>query len=83
MFGVAVILLAGFGFVFKLVEFAITLTRGDIINFAVVPVTVYLTVAGGFFLLFLWAAARGHLRDVEAPKHRILEMEAEYRRRGL
>ena len=45
--------------------------------------TEYLVVAGGFFFLFLWCAAKGHLKDIEGPKHRMLEMEEEYRRRGM
>ena len=83
VFSVAVILLAGFGFIFKLIEFALSLARGDIVNFAVVPVAVYLVVAGGFFFLFVWCALKGHLKDLEGPKHRLLELEEEYRRRGI
>ena len=83
VFGVLVILISAFGFIFKLVEFSLSLTRGDVINFAVVPVTVYLIVAAGFFALFLWSIARGHLKDVEHPKYRILEQEEEYRKRGI
>ena len=35
----------------------------------------YLLVAAGFGCLFLWAFLRGHYRDVEAPKHRMLELQ--------
>lgn len=28
--------------------------------------------------VFLWAAASGHFRDVEAAKHRVLEVEEEH-----
>ncbi len=82
-FSITVVLLAAFGFLFKLVEFSSSLAKGDIINFAIVPVTVYLTVAGGFFSLFIWSILKGHLKNVEQPKHRMLEMEEEYRRIGV
>ncbi len=83
IFSVLVIVLAGFGFIYKLFEFASSVAKGDIINFAIVPVTVYLVVAGGFFFLFLWSITKGHLKNVEYPKHRMLEMEEEYRKMGM
>lgn len=82
-FGITVVLLAAFGFIFKLFEFASSLAKGDIINFAVVPVTVYLVVAAGFFSLFIWSITKGHLKNVEEPKHRILELEEQYRKQGI
>jgi hypothetical protein len=36
----------------------------------------YLAVAAGFTCLFIWALLRGMFRDVEAPKHTMLENEA-------
>jgi hypothetical protein len=83
IFGVLVVVLAAGGFLFKLIEFASSLAKGDVINFAIVPVTVYLVVAAGFFFLFLWALMKGHLKNVEEPKYRMLEQEEEYRKMGI
>jgi Na+/phosphate symporter len=83
IFGVSVIVLSAFGFLFKLLEFVSSLAKGDVINFAIVPVTVYLIVALGFFSLFIWSIMKGHLKNVEEPKYRMLEMEEKYKKMGF
>lgn len=79
IFSVTMVLLAGSGFLFKLIEFYITATTkgpGALGSF-LIPVANYLLVAAGFFCLFLWAYVTGQFRDVEAPKYRMLEMQDE------
>jgi cbb3-type cytochrome oxidase maturation protein len=73
----------GAGFVYKLVQFSKEALGSEAASFAVVPVLVYVLVALGFTALFLWALARGQFRDIEGPKHRMLEREAQYEREGI
>ena len=70
-----VLVTAGAAFTFKLVEFARTLRDSPDVSFALMPIVTYLVVAGGFFCLLAWALLGGHLRDVEGPKHFMLENE--------
>jgi hypothetical protein len=44
--------------------------------FAIAPIANYVLASAGFALLFLWAAARGMLRDIEGPKWTLLENES-------
>jgi hypothetical protein len=71
----AVVAAAGGGFIFKLVEFSQTLRASPEVSFALLPIVTYLTVAAGFFCLLLWAALGRHFRDLEGPKHFMLENE--------
>ncbi len=79
VFSVAMVLIAGSAFLFKLIEFyTIATTHGpDALGSFLIPVANYLLVAAGFFCLFLWAYVSGQFRDVEAPKYRMLEMQDE------
>ena len=70
-----VLVTAGAAFLFKLVEFARTLRDAPDVSFTFMPIVTYLVVAGGFFCLLGWALLGGHLRDVEGPKHFMLENE--------
>jgi len=79
IFGPTVILVAGAAFVFKLIEFIKVATQdgpGAMASF-LIPVLNYLMVAAGFLCLFFWAYLTGQFSDVEAPKYRMLEMQAE------
>jgi hypothetical protein len=80
-FLLAVVVLAGAGFVYKLVEFMATLKEDPSQSFALMPIVTYLCVAAGFFCLLLWAALSGHFRNVESVKERMLENERELDRR--
>ena len=62
--------------------FTSTATRhgSDALASFLIPVLNYLLVAAGFFCLFFWAYAKGHFRDIEGPKYRMLELEREYDR---
>jgi cbb3-type cytochrome oxidase maturation protein len=83
LFAILVLVLAGMGFIYKFTMFAKEALGAEAASFAVVPLAVYILVAMGFFSLFLWALSRGQFRDVEAPKRRMLEMEADYDRKGI
>jgi hypothetical protein len=74
-FGVAMVLVAGGGFGFKLFEFITVVTGDHPMNFSLLPVLTYLIVAAGYGCLFVWAYLRGQFREVEAPKLRMLEMQ--------
>ena len=78
----ALVVTAGTAFVMKLIEFFATATRSgsDALASFLIPVLNYLLVAAGFFCLFLWAYFSGQFRDLEAPKHRMLEMQREFDR---
>ncbi len=79
IFSVFMVLVAGSGFLFKLIEFtatAISQGKNALASF-LWPVLNYLLVAAGFFCLFLWAYLRGQFRDLEAAKFRMLELNAE------
>lgn len=66
-----------FGFGSKFMEF-VHLSRGNQEGaFAVAPVVNYLAASLGFLCLFGWAAANGMFRDIERPKYRMLETEAQ------
>jgi len=79
LFSVAMVLVAGSAFLFKLIEFFLTATNkgADALASFLIPVLNYLLVAAGFFCLFLWAWLSGQLRDVESAKYRMLELQAQ------
>ena len=62
------------GFGQKLFEFYI-LTGEPEGTFALTPLSNYLLTSMGFFFLFCWATLHGMFRDVEQPKHNMLEQE--------
>jgi hypothetical protein len=75
----AVILIAGAGFTFKFVEYTVSVfnSPSELVNFAITPLIMYMSVAAGFLFLFLWTAVRGDYRDTELPKFRLFEREME------
>lgn len=75
LFLVGTIVLAGLGFVVKLVDFSLSWIQSDGLDFAIVPVATYLAVAGGYMCLFAWAWRRRMFEDIEGPKYRMLEMQ--------
>ncbi len=76
-FAVLVVVCAGMGFLFKIVEFIRTMLSNEIEGFALISVSTYLVVAVGYLCLFIWSYLQGHYRDVEGPKYWLLEHEAE------
>ncbi len=73
---IVVVGIAGYGFLFKLVEFAHTLNAAPDVSFALMPMVTYLAVAAGFFCLLGWATLTGQWKDIEGPKRWMLENEA-------
>lgn len=68
----------GFGHKFvALVQLSLDKQAGAEAAFAVAPVVNYLLASLGFLCLVGWAAGHGMFHDVEAPKHTMLDVEAE------
>lgn len=80
MFSLAIMFLAGGGFIFKLVEFARSIDMKNDMVFAIMPIVTYLIVASGFMCLFIWAFVTGKFADLEAAKYAMLEQEERYER---
>jgi hypothetical protein len=76
-FAAAVLLVAGFGFVFKMTEFALTIIKDDIEGFGAAAIAIYLIGMLPIVFLTLWAVLTGRFRDIERPKHRMLELNAD------
>ena len=74
------VLVAAGAFSLKIFGFLFTLGSAEADGFAAVPVTTYFIVATGYGALFLWALLTGQLKDLERPKHRMLEQEEMYER---
>lgn len=75
LLAVLILIPSGYGFVGKFLEL-VRVFRGEPDGaFAVAPIANYLFASLGFLCLLLWAAARGMFRDIERPKHELLEHE--------
>jgi hypothetical protein len=72
----------GVAFTYKMAEFIYTLTSEEVKGFADVPVTVYFVVAAGWLFLLAWCFLSGKFHDLEKSKYEMLDLEAEYERRG-
>ncbi len=70
-----IVLVAALCFVVKFYEFFYDLSRQEGFRFAGAHLATYLLVAGGFFLLLLYAFLKGHFSDIERPKLDLLERE--------
>lgn len=81
-FAVAVLVVAGFGFVFKMAEFSLTIIKDDVEGFGAAAVAVYLLGMLPMLFLNLWAVFTGRFRDIERPKYRMLELDEEIERGG-
>ena len=60
-------------FCFKLYAFLSTIKRDELAGFAYDPMMTYAFVAMGFLCLLVWAYMSGQFRDIERPKHDMLE----------
>jgi hypothetical protein len=76
-FAAAVVLLGGFGMVYKMTEFTMTIVKDDVAGFGVVALAVYFTGMLPLLFLTLWGICAGHFRDIERPKYRMLELDRE------
>lgn len=63
------------GFVMKFSEFIHTFQDTSEGAFAITPMVNYLSASLGFLCLLIWAAKNGAFRDIERPKHIMLERE--------
>jgi hypothetical protein len=81
-FAVAVLVIAGLGFVYKMSEFALTIVKDDVEGFGAVAVALYLIGMVPLVFLTIWAALTGRFRDIERPKYRMLELDDEIERGG-
>ena len=77
LLAVLILIPSGYGFVGKFIEL-INVAKGEAGGaFAIAPIMNYLLASLGFFCLLLWAAGKGMFRDIENPKHQMLDREAE------
>lgn len=81
-FAVAVLVVSGLGFVFKMAEFSLTIIKDDVEGFGAAAVAVYLLGMLPMLFLNLWAVFTGRFRDIERPKYRMLELNDEIDRGG-
>jgi hypothetical protein len=65
---------AMYGFGTKFLEF-LALAGDPEGSFTVLPILNYLLAGLGFLALFVWATWHGMFRDIERPKHALLENE--------
>lgn len=73
---VAVLVPSLIGFGYKFHEF-VKLWANEEGAFTIVPIVNYLLATVGFFFLFAWAIFHGMFRDIENPKHAMLQHEFE------
>ncbi len=71
---VLVVVFAGMAFVYKMTEFAMTITDEDVSGFGPASVMTYLLGMLPLLFITIWAALSGRLRDIEGPKYRMLEL---------
>jgi len=81
-FAVAVLVIAGLGFAYKMNEFAMTIVKDDVEGFGVVAVAVYLVGMLPLLFLMLWAVMTGQFRNLERQKHRLFELDSDIERGG-
>ncbi len=77
VFAVLILIPSMLGFVMKFGELMALTDDGADGGFAITPVVNYLLASAGFFFMLLWAAANGMFRDLEQPKHLMLQNERE------
>ena len=82
LFYALVLTIAGVGSTYRLTQFVATISKQELTGFGVVSIGTYLL--GVFSILFvtLWALCKGHFRDLEAPKYRMMELNDEIDRLG-
>lgn len=77
LFGAAILIGGLFGFGGKIYKFILAWSGNPDAQFALIPVAMYFAVAFGFACIFVWAVLNGMLRDIEGPKHWMLQNERE------
>lgn len=79
-FFVVAVTIAGCMFTFKLFSFLKTIKKDELAGFAFDPILIYGFVAMGFLCLLSWAYLTGQFKDIERPKHEMLERFREQER---
>jgi hypothetical protein len=69
---------SGVGFSVKIFEFADDLADAKGLQFAGAHLATYACVATGFLSLLAYGFLKGHFKDIEEPKHDLLEKERRY-----
>ena len=84
LFGMTVLVMvvAGGAFLNKMADFILTMLEGDVAGFGVVSVATYVLGMLPILCLPLWAVLTGRFRDIERPKFRLFELDAEIERGG-
>lgn len=77
LMGIFILIPGGLGFGEKLYQFFHVLRSDAEGRFALVPIATYLLVSLGFIFVLIWGAMKGMLSDIEGPKFKMLEQEAE------
>lgn len=76
IFAVPILIFSGLGFIAKFLEFINTFQGETEGAFAITPMVNYLLASAGFFCLLVWATINGMFRDIEQPKHTMLENDS-------
>jgi len=77
---ITIVVIGALAFMFKMTEFAYTLMDQEndrFGGFGAVAIGGYFLGMLPILLLTLWGICRGHFRDIERPKYRMLEMQNE------
>ncbi len=74
------VVVAGGTFVYKLYEFIVAASQGQMPGLLIASVVPYFLVSLGFLLLAAWAYGTGQFRDIEGPKYQLIEDELELER---
>ena len=68
-----------FGFGSKFIELVRLVSTDEVAAtegiFAIAPLSNYVLASGGFLMLLGWATAHGMFRNIELPKHTMLEID--------
>lgn len=77
-----VVTIAGVGSTYRLTQFVATILNHELTGFGVISIATYLLGVFSILFITLWAVCRGHFRDLEAPKYRMMELNEEADRLG-
>ena len=79
---ILVVLIGGFGFLYKIIEFAQTYVKDDLRSFGAISVVSYFLGVLGILFFTLWGVFKGHFKNIEKPKYRMLELDEEIDKMG-
>lgn len=77
-----VVTVAGVGSTYRLTQFVATIVKQELTGFGVISIATYLLGVCSILFITLWALCKGHFRDLEAPKYRMMELNDEIDRLG-